>query len=1125
MTKNSIHKLLFTTLFLTLLLISSAYTFLVPTVHAAEPNLQDTTLGILNDVVGINTEKYAPLYSSQFDNQYLNLPQKEVAVTLVSEQGGVRASCSFVNNMLRQIYLSDYEGDLAVEKPATETADMAKGFLQRYQNYAGDSFYGELASTLDNVDVSTNVTKSAGNIKLEVLNWDQTIVDYVWTYTDENGIVAKSKNVILNYDRGQLKVFLNNWPLYTVVGTHNISSEEATAIAIEASKNFSYEIIADNVTSTVTGFKIAPESLGHAALSYLNFPNQSLAREGNPFTLYPSWYVPLGFDKFYPGDVTGMTVSIWADTGKVSIMGPMCADSLSSDNVEKTNAQGFTQESTILSTQIVIATVFSVVGVSIVSRKRVFKSSGGRKLFSRFGGILICGLILFSLFLAAMPTASASEVPNSKARIYASMHGQLPQEQQAAEWVCGQIDDAFEASGYSSSNLCGSGTTRQHEMDYAQYDEEHYDRIAVFHFGHLHWFNTKYRDNYNITISSDDISSKTGEGKHVFVFLWVCAQAYDRTYGMPVAWNHRDGVSHPLMNENGYLSPDGYGQCYISFDLFSPIISGFHQTFEHQITGPCKDFIKYFYDYALKYSPDTNYAVRDALNKASLDFFGCTFTSSRFYTGYSAWWPGSDEFPEGDWRRNAQYIPNNHMKVFGDGAIWLFQPKITLAANYGLSPTFYLSGEPHYTGDIYPYGGHTYYDITVTNVPNYRFDYFIYDGSYWAYGTDIQFHHSGTFTAHYTWDPTYYTLSISSSGGGHTDPTGDQQCLSYSYEHVVAVHDQDWAFDHWQLGDDNMGSNPDIWVYMDGPKTLQAVFAPSPPYKYIDGVTDCGGDVYNPTSLVGCQNDGQLAVINGWGPYGELWPYGWISCELNAQAAGHISVYGYGNGPLYVYTSNDGYDWDLFSTPYVNSGSPYWIDCGINNNPFNYIAFTAEDWYYIYSVGIDSVRVEPLTYHTLTISSNGDGYTVPSGNPEYISNTYAHVEAYGNPGWTFDYWSLDGNNVGSSPSIDVYMDDDHILQANFRTGTTYHWLTVDAYDGYIGNPLNPGIYIDGNLAGYGYASVQVTEDWHTVLVDDPVWNDYIGTYDYFSYFTDGYGNGANHPVYSDTYITAVYYPW
>jgi hypothetical protein len=208
--KDSKRKLLFIILLLTVLLVSCAYAFLAPLVHAAEQTVQDKTMDVLSNVVGINTESYTAALDARLDNQYLNLPQKVSDIYLASENGGLRASCSFVNNMLRQIYLSDYEGDLSVEQPATDTAGMAKGFLQRYQHYTGGSFYGELASTLNNVDVSRNATKSAENVTLEVLNWDQTIVDYVWTYTDENGIVAKSKNVILSYDRGQLKVFLNN---------------------------------------------------------------------------------------------------------------------------------------------------------------------------------------------------------------------------------------------------------------------------------------------------------------------------------------------------------------------------------------------------------------------------------------------------------------------------------------------------------------------------------------------------------------------------------------------------------------------------------------------------------------------------------------------------------------------------------------------------------------------------------------------------------------------------------------------------------------------------------------------------------------------------------------------------
>jgi hypothetical protein len=223
----------------------------------------------------------------------------------------------FVNDNVRMIYISYPE--LPAEYPAADTTvEMAKGFLERYQNYTGDSFYGELASMLDDVDVTKNITKSAGNIWLKVNNFENVIADYVWRYTDENGIVARFKSVLLEYERGRLKVFSNNWPLYTIGGTPEISGEEATEIAIEAYKNYSYEVSADNVTLTVTGFEIEPESLGHEVLSYLNNPDPSFARGSYPFTLYPSWYVPVGFNQSYPGGVTAVIVTVWADTGEVS---------------------------------------------------------------------------------------------------------------------------------------------------------------------------------------------------------------------------------------------------------------------------------------------------------------------------------------------------------------------------------------------------------------------------------------------------------------------------------------------------------------------------------------------------------------------------------------------------------------------------------------------------------------------------------------------------------------------------------------------------------------------------------------------------------------------------------------
>jgi hypothetical protein len=340
MIKHVKKHFLLSTLLFSLLLISCLYSSLATPVYAAEPDIQDKTMAILDEVIGINTTEYATSLNSLLDNQFRSLAQKEVDITLASAEGRLRVRGSFVNDNLRQIYFSNYEEKYSVEYPIADTVEMAEGVLERYQDYVGDSFYGELASMLDNVDATKNTTKSSTNIKLTVFNTKQITVDYLWTYKDPNGILAESKNVILSYDRGHLKLFLNNWHLYTVEGTPKISGEEVTEIALEASKTFSYDVATDNGTLTVSGFDIAPESLGHEVLSYLNFPNQALARGGDPFTLYPSWYVPIGFNKSYPGAVTGMRVTVWADTGEVSNTEPMVVNLASAKSADEEAIKG-----------------------------------------------------------------------------------------------------------------------------------------------------------------------------------------------------------------------------------------------------------------------------------------------------------------------------------------------------------------------------------------------------------------------------------------------------------------------------------------------------------------------------------------------------------------------------------------------------------------------------------------------------------------------------------------------------------------------------------------------------------------------------------------------------------------
>jgi hypothetical protein len=143
-------------------------------------------------------------------------------------------------------------------------------------------------------------------------------------YTDQQGISAQLKNIVLSYDDGNLQGFINNWPFYRIGGEPVVSKEEAIAIAVNASESYSYTITnADGVSETVSGFKI--KSIGEPSLCYLNAMEAEFARGGDPFVLFPEWYVPLGFEGQYPGGVSGVTVRVWADTGEVSSMGNLKA--------------------------------------------------------------------------------------------------------------------------------------------------------------------------------------------------------------------------------------------------------------------------------------------------------------------------------------------------------------------------------------------------------------------------------------------------------------------------------------------------------------------------------------------------------------------------------------------------------------------------------------------------------------------------------------------------------------------------------------------------------------------------------------------------------------------------------
>jgi hypothetical protein len=493
--------------------------------------------------------------------------------------------------------------------------------------------------------------------------------------------------------------------------------------------------------------------MGKAELSYQNSNDTTMKRGEDQFTLYPLWNVPLGFDKFYPGDVAGMIVCIWADTGEIATASPMIVDSSMGNVADDSKVQESNTVLGSLSAPILVTAGFSLVAILLGYKKKVFEVAGGRKMFSVTWTIILSGLIIVSAIAVAVPQVSAT----SRSRAYATLNGSVPSqvwyEQTAAYSVCDSITTLFSNAGYDAYNEAGwqyttqGNTTKQNIYDDTYSDEQTCDTVSVFHFGHTGQFNIEYQtEESNISfaydVNSQDIYSLTSNShKHNFVFIWVCASAQrtnePNTYSMSRAWLHRDNY----LSSDGYGGPDYSGQCYIGFYDFSPVIGYSSPFMGRQYDQPCSQFIYLFY----LWSVGEGLSVHDALDWAAHGYFGsCVFGDSPFQ-GYSFWWPGNGDpqvhldesgyFPE-HWRELYPTMygntADNHMSVFGDSSIHLSSPsppssyQLSVCAFdsqywFGLNPNVWVDGNWVGTAPVSFYvspGDHTVtVDDTVYN-PN-----------------------------------------------------------------------------------------------------------------------------------------------------------------------------------------------------------------------------------------------------------------------------------------------------------------------------------------------------------------------------------------------------------------------
>jgi hypothetical protein len=417
MKTNSKRKLLFTMLFLTILVVSSTYAVRIPEAQAAEKTIREKGLEVLNNVVGIDLARFnvtSKEYSQDAQSSYMGVvPQQCLDYTVTSGESTQKWFYTFADGNLQMIQLSNEGVASQLTKPSTRfNAFAAKSFLIKYQAYTNDSLFGELCATLDGVDAGSDVTKTVGDTRLEVTTSDDGCTNFKWYYTANGAVAPYSKFVVLEFKDGLLKTFVNNWQLYGVGSTTvRLSKEDAVAIALNTAKAHSWSVNLDVDALEEKNFNAS--NVCWASLIFDGSVNANKTRNEDPLMLYPVWRVGISLNKWY-GYMYGIQVDVWADTGEVRSVQEAWSTILPSEGVptaDLAESTSVSEANLSLPVMVALTTALAIIGASFfwMSRQKSLSFDVRRKLFSKkIAGVLFCVLLLSVVFLSQAATVNAT---------------------------------------------------------------------------------------------------------------------------------------------------------------------------------------------------------------------------------------------------------------------------------------------------------------------------------------------------------------------------------------------------------------------------------------------------------------------------------------------------------------------------------------------------------------------------------------------------------------------------------------------------------------------------------------------------------------------------------------------
>ena len=372
-------------------------------------------------------------------------------------------------------------------------------------------------------------------------------------------------------------------------------------------------------------------------------------------------------------------------------------------------------------------------------------------------------------------------------------------------------------------------------------------------------------------------------------------------------------------------------------------------------------------------------------------------------------------------------------------------------------------------------GTHTYVEgtnVQVTAIPdtNYIFAYWELDGSY--AGTDnpitVAMYDNHTLKAFFALIT--YTLTITTTAGGTTDPApGPYVYVNGSYASVTALPSANYMFDHWVLDGSPAGSAITINILMTSNHALHPMFSL---INYTLTITVSAGGTTNPVPGTYVHASGSSILVNAIPDVN----YKFVKWQLDGDDVGSTnpySVYMDDNHTLHAVFQLLTYKLTILSSTGGNTNPASSVYVHVNGT---YASVTAiPGTYYLLDYWLldgnpagsdnpfillmtDDHTLQPIfaqINYTLAISAATGGTTNPTpGIYTYSGGTNVDVTAVPNTGYRFDHWVFDSSPVGSANPIRILMNSSHTLQAVFAETYT---LIIAVSAGGTTNPA-PGTY-------------------------------------------------------------------